>query len=169
MTYLTTHQAAIAVGLSQERIRVLCTKGLIVGAFKIGKAWLVPRNFSITRNGTRGPRPALRPKSRTMSPTNEISENQTITRYPLIIQSTPTIGIRPNFLIRHPDIMCVINPQYASQIESCDAQEALDMFGWAIGLGKSWWESETTAFACLNKRGYFFDGAGGVAKREPVR
>lgn len=56
MTYLTTLQAASAAGLSQDRIRALCVAGLIEGAFKVGKAWLVPKHFTITRSGTRGPK-----------------------------------------------------------------------------------------------------------------
>ena len=59
MTYLTTLQAAASVGLSQDRIRALCCKGLIPGAVKVGKAWLVPTNFRITRTGTRGPRSTI--------------------------------------------------------------------------------------------------------------
>lgn len=63
MKYIGTLAASHAVGLSQDRIRVLCTEGLIPGATKVGKAWLVPNNFTITRNGSRGPRPAPGPKS----------------------------------------------------------------------------------------------------------
>lgn len=63
MNYLTTLQAAASVGLSQDRIRVLCVNGLIPGAVKVAKTWLVPKDFKITRNGTRGPRPAPGPKS----------------------------------------------------------------------------------------------------------
>lgn len=59
MSYLTTIQAAMTVNLSQDRIRTLCVKGLIPGAVKIGKAWLVPRNFSITRSGSRGPKSTI--------------------------------------------------------------------------------------------------------------
>lgn len=56
MTYLTTLQAATAAGLSQDRVRALCVAGLIEGATKVGKAWLIPHDFSITRSGTRGPK-----------------------------------------------------------------------------------------------------------------
>lgn len=55
MKYISTLQAATDVGLSQDRIRVLCTKGLIPDAMKVGRNWLVPEKFSIIRNGTRGP------------------------------------------------------------------------------------------------------------------
>ena len=57
MKYIGTLAAAHSAGLSQDRIRTLCCKGLIPGATKVGKAWLVPNNFKITRNGSRGPRP----------------------------------------------------------------------------------------------------------------
>ena len=59
MNYLTTLHAATSVNLSQDRIRTLCVQGLIPGAIKVGKAWLVPRNFTITRSGTRGPQSTI--------------------------------------------------------------------------------------------------------------
>lgn len=59
MIYIGTLAAAHSAGLSQDRIRVLCCNGLIHGAVKVGKAWLVPTNFRITRSGTRGPRSAI--------------------------------------------------------------------------------------------------------------
>ena len=59
MKYIGTLAASHAVGLSQDRIRALCCNGLIPGATKVGKAWLVPTNFSITRNGSRGPKSAI--------------------------------------------------------------------------------------------------------------
>ena len=59
MKYIGTLQAAMQVSLSQDRIRVLCSKGLIPGATLIGKAWLIPANFTITRNGTRGPKSTI--------------------------------------------------------------------------------------------------------------
>lgn len=55
MTYLTATQAGQAVGLSRQRICALCGKGLIPGAVKVGKGWIIPAKFSITRNGSRGP------------------------------------------------------------------------------------------------------------------
>ena len=59
MKYIGTLQAAMAVGLSQDRIRVLCVKGLIPGAMKYGKTWIVPETFTITRNGKRGPKSTI--------------------------------------------------------------------------------------------------------------
>ena len=59
MTYLSTTQAGQAIGLSHQRIRALCSKGLIPGAIKVGKAWIIPAKFSITRNGSRGPKSTI--------------------------------------------------------------------------------------------------------------
>lgn len=59
MTYLTATQAGQAVGLSHQRIRALCSKGLIAGAMKVGKGWIIPAKFSITRNGRHGPQSTI--------------------------------------------------------------------------------------------------------------
>lgn len=59
MTYLTTIQAGQAAGLSHQRIRALCGKGLIPGAVKVGKSWIIPAHFSITRSGNRGPQSTI--------------------------------------------------------------------------------------------------------------
>ena len=59
MKYIGTLSASHSAGLSQDRIRTLCCKGLIQGAMKIGKAWVVPVNFRITRTGTRGPKSSI--------------------------------------------------------------------------------------------------------------
>ncbi len=59
MKYISTLQASMEVNLSQDRIRVLCSKGLIPDAHKVGRAWLVPKNFRITRTGTHGPKSAI--------------------------------------------------------------------------------------------------------------
>lgn len=56
MKYISTLQASFQAGLSQDRIRALTVKGLIPGAMKVGKAWLIPKDFTITRNGTKGPK-----------------------------------------------------------------------------------------------------------------
>ena len=56
MKYLSTLIASVQAGLSQDRIRALAVKGLIPGAMKVGKAWLIPADFRITRDGTRGPK-----------------------------------------------------------------------------------------------------------------
>ena len=59
MTYLTATQAGQVVGLSHQRIRALCGKGLIPGAVKVGKGWIIPAKFSITRSGNRGPQSTI--------------------------------------------------------------------------------------------------------------
>lgn len=56
MKYISTLQASFQAGLSQDRIRALVVNGKIHGAVKVGKAWLIPNDFSITRSGTRGPK-----------------------------------------------------------------------------------------------------------------
>lgn len=56
MKYLSTLSAGTQAGLSSDRIRVLAVKGRIHGAMKVGKAWLIPHNFTIIRDGTRGPK-----------------------------------------------------------------------------------------------------------------
>lgn len=56
MKYISTLSAGTQAGLSQNRISVLAAEGRIHGAMKVGKAWLIPHNFSIIRNGTRGPK-----------------------------------------------------------------------------------------------------------------
>lgn len=42
MKYMTTNEASIKWGLSDRRIRVLCTDGKIEGALKIGRNWSIP-------------------------------------------------------------------------------------------------------------------------------
>lgn len=59
MKYIGTLQAAMAVGLSQDRIRVLCVNGKIQDAMKVGQSWMIPANFAITRNGKRGPKSTI--------------------------------------------------------------------------------------------------------------
>ena len=68
MKYLSTLSAGAQAGLSSDRIRVLAAEGRIHGAMKVGKAWLIPHNFTITRNGTRGP------KSTKTGPINNMQE-----------------------------------------------------------------------------------------------
>ena len=42
MSYMTTKEASLKWGISDRRIRVLCTEGKIEGAMKIGRNWSVP-------------------------------------------------------------------------------------------------------------------------------
>lgn len=57
MNYLT--QAGIAVALSGQRIRALSIDGLVPGAVKVGNGWIILAQFSITRNGSRGPQSSI--------------------------------------------------------------------------------------------------------------
>ena len=59
MIYVGTLSASRSVGLSQDRIRLLCVQGRIPGAIKFGKAWLLPKHFKIIRNGSRGPKSSI--------------------------------------------------------------------------------------------------------------
>lgn len=40
--YLTLAEAAVQLGLSDSRVRLLCKQGRIAGAVKLGRAWLLP-------------------------------------------------------------------------------------------------------------------------------
>lgn len=42
MSYITTKEASLKWGISDRRIRILCTEGKIEGAMKIGRNWTVP-------------------------------------------------------------------------------------------------------------------------------
>lgn len=42
MNYMTTKEASLKWGISDRRIRILCTEGKIEGAMKIGRNWSVP-------------------------------------------------------------------------------------------------------------------------------
>jgi hypothetical protein len=42
MNYMTTKEASLKWGISDRRIRILCTEGKIKGAVKIGRNWSVP-------------------------------------------------------------------------------------------------------------------------------
>lgn len=42
--YITTKQAAAKWGISERRIRALCSEGKINGAFQIGRGWNIPEN-----------------------------------------------------------------------------------------------------------------------------
>ncbi len=70
MKYIGTLQAAMESRLSQDRIRVLCVKGLIPDATKYGKTWLIPKNFTITRTGTRGPKSSITGPTQLSGPRN---------------------------------------------------------------------------------------------------
>lgn len=42
--YITTKQAADKWGISERRVRVLCSEGKIEGAFQVGRSWNIPEN-----------------------------------------------------------------------------------------------------------------------------
>lgn len=43
MDYMTANQAAKAWGISQRRVQILCAEGRIVGSFKLGETWAIPK------------------------------------------------------------------------------------------------------------------------------
>ena len=51
--YITLKEAAEKWGISERRIRILCTDGRIEGATKMGPMWLIPAH-SITPDDKRG-------------------------------------------------------------------------------------------------------------------
>ncbi len=54
---VNTTQAASILGVSTTRVRILLNQGRIVGAYKIGKFWIIPLTdgMPIVRKGRRGP------------------------------------------------------------------------------------------------------------------
>ncbi len=42
--YITTKQAGDKWGISERRVRTLCSQGKIAGAFQIGRGWNIPEN-----------------------------------------------------------------------------------------------------------------------------
>ena len=43
MEYISTKEAALKWGISERRIRVLCSENKIEGAFSLGKTWNIPK------------------------------------------------------------------------------------------------------------------------------
>ena len=43
MNYITTREAAEKWGLSERRVQVLCRQGKILGVFRLGWAWAIPK------------------------------------------------------------------------------------------------------------------------------
>ena len=44
MKYISTKEAALKWGISERRIRVLCSENRIEGAFSLGKTWNIPED-----------------------------------------------------------------------------------------------------------------------------
>ena len=57
--YMTTAQASKLWGISDRRVRVLCTEGKILGAFKDGKSYKIPLSATKPADG-REKNPAVR-------------------------------------------------------------------------------------------------------------
>lgn len=43
MEYITAKEAAEKWGISQRRVQVLCEKGRVLGAVRLGWAWAIPK------------------------------------------------------------------------------------------------------------------------------
>ena len=58
MKFITASQAAAAMGVTPQRVRQLCAKGLIVGAERVGGTgnWAIPINIKRVRVKP-GPKP----------------------------------------------------------------------------------------------------------------
>jgi len=52
---LTTDEAAARLGVTADRVRMLCRQRRIPGAKLIGRTWMLPDRFAVTP-GTRGPK-----------------------------------------------------------------------------------------------------------------
>lgn len=44
MDYVTPKDKATEWGLTQRRVEVLCDKGRISGAYRLGRAWAIPKH-----------------------------------------------------------------------------------------------------------------------------
>ncbi|MGL5806106.1 MAG: helix-turn-helix domain-containing protein [Xenococcaceae cyanobacterium] len=73
---VTTKDAANILGVSTTRVRILLNQGRIVGAYKLGKFWVIPltNGMPVVRKGTRGP--SLSFKSARQSAKSIISINR---------------------------------------------------------------------------------------------
>lgn len=43
MEYMTASEAAEKWNISQRRVQILCNQGRIIGIFKLGDAWAIPK------------------------------------------------------------------------------------------------------------------------------
>ena len=44
LSWITPQQAAILWGISDRRVQALCANGLIDGAVRLGRGWLIPKS-----------------------------------------------------------------------------------------------------------------------------
>ena len=51
LDWITPQQAAEQWGISDRRVQVLCIKGQIDGAVRLGRGWLIPKNASKPPDG----------------------------------------------------------------------------------------------------------------------
>ncbi len=57
--YVSTTQAAELLNISTARMRYLLAQGRVQGAYKVGRAWIIPlfKGKPIISRGRRGPKP----------------------------------------------------------------------------------------------------------------
>ena len=92
---VNTTVAARILGVSTTRVRMLLVQGRIVGAYKLGKVWVIPLNngMPVVRKGTRGP--SLSFKSARVSAKSIIRINrQSIDRNHKKNQEEPVITVK---------------------------------------------------------------------------
>ncbi len=53
---ISTDEAAKRLGVTPDRVRMLCAQRRIKGARLVGRTWQIPEKFEVTP-GTRGPKP----------------------------------------------------------------------------------------------------------------
>ena len=62
LDWITPQQAAEKWGLGDRRVQTMCANGEIVGAIKLGRVWLIPKNAPKPADGRvkNGRKPTLR-------------------------------------------------------------------------------------------------------------
>ena len=58
--FMTIYQAAEKWGITVRRAQVLCVEGRIEGAFRLGRAWIIPRGAEKPADARQAPLTAVR-------------------------------------------------------------------------------------------------------------
>ena len=65
--FVTVPQAAVRLRVGVTRIKVWCAEGRMVGAFKVGRSWLIPRDNCVKPKKLPAGRPvAVKPKKKSL-------------------------------------------------------------------------------------------------------
>ncbi|MDR2711368.1 MAG: helix-turn-helix domain-containing protein [Burkholderiales bacterium] len=62
---ISTADAAERLGISRRRLQALIKEGRVLGAVRVGRAWILPDNPQVTA-GTRGPDPVFKTSSQSI-------------------------------------------------------------------------------------------------------